>query len=117
LTELNKIFAAASGAQFQFGQVLKLYGQNFRELVTQDGTFYFKTHPLLSRHALYKKGLFILDFDSFKYVNLKNRDTKVKDDVQNKDEDVRRGLIQTECSVMVDHGGLTMKYVGNVSAT
>lgn len=117
LTELNKIFAATAGAQFQFGTVLKIYGQNFRELVTQDGTFYIKTHPLLSRHALYKKGLFILDFDSFKYVNMKNRDTKVKDDVQNKDEDVRRGLIQTECSVMVDHGGLTMKYIGNVSAT
>lgn len=115
LTEINKIISAAG--EFQFGTTLKVYGQNFRELVTQDGTFYFKTHPLLSQHALYKKGLFVIDFDAFKYVNLKNRDTKVKDDVQNKDEDVRRGLIQTEASVMVDHGGLTMKYIGNISAT
>lgn len=115
LTEINKIISGAG--EFQFGNTLKVYGQNFRELVTQDGTFYFKTHPLMSRHPLYKKGLFVLDFDSLKYVNLKNRDTKVKDDVQNKDEDVRRGLIQTECSLMVDHGGLTMKYIGNISAT
>jgi hypothetical protein len=115
LTELNKIFAASG--EFQFGNTLKVYGQNFRELVSQDGTYYFKTHPLLSRHGLYKNSLFVLDFDSFKYVNLKNRDTKVKDDVQNKDEDVRRGLIQTECSLMVDHGGLTMKYLGNIQAS
>ncbi len=115
LAEINKIFAAAG--TFQWGGTLKVYGQNFRTLETQDGTYLFKAHPLLSRHPLYKKGMFIIDFSSLKYVNLKNRDTKVKDDVQNKDEDVRRGLIQTECSVMVDHGGLTMKYVGNISKT
>lgn len=114
LGEINKILANAG--EFQFGTTLKVYGQNFRELVTQDGTFYFKTHPLLSRHPLYKYGMFVLDFDSIKYVNMKNRDTKVKDDVQNKDEDVRRGLIQTEASLLVDHGGLTMKYIGNVKA-
>lgn len=115
LGELNKIMAAAG--EFQFGTSLKVYGQNFRSLETHDGRLLFKSHPLMSRHPLYKYGMFVLDFDSLKYVNLKNRDTKVKDDVQNKDEDVRRGLIQTECSMMVDHGGLTMKYLGNVKQT
>lgn len=115
LGELNKIMAAAG--EFQFGTTVKVYGQNFRELETHDGRLLFKSHPLLSRHSLYKYGMFVLDFDAIKYTNMKNRDTKVKDDVQNKDEDVRRGLIQTECSLRVDHGGLTMKYLGNVKQT
>jgi hypothetical protein len=45
---------------------------------------------------------------------MKDRDTKTMDDVQQKDEDVRRGFIQTECSIMVDYGGLTMGYLGNI---
>ena len=43
--------------------------------------------------------------------------TKTYDDVQNRDEDVRRGYVQTECSLMVDYGGLTMAYLGNISKT
>jgi hypothetical protein len=61
--------------------------------------------------------MFVLDFSAIKYVALKNRDTKTKDDVQAKDEDVRRGFIQTECSLMLDGGGLSCAYVGNISAT
>ncbi len=34
-----------------------------------------------------------------------------------KDEDVRRGYFQTECSLMVDAGGLSQAYLGNISAT
>jgi hypothetical protein len=58
----------------------------------------------------------ILDFSSIKYVYLKGRDTKTQDDVQNRDEDVRRGFVQTECSLMLDRAGLTCAYVGNVVA-
>jgi hypothetical protein len=71
----------------------------------------------MSRHGLLQKGMFVLDFASVKYVALKGRDTRVKDDVQLKDEDVRRGFIQSEASIMVDRGGLTCAYLGNISAT
>ena len=36
---------------------------------------------------------------------------------QNKDEDVRRGFIQSDMGLMVDYGGLTNAYLGNISAT
>jgi hypothetical protein len=51
--------------------------------------------------------MFVLDFSVIKYTTMKGRpDAKVTDDVQLKDEDVRRGFIQTDCSLMVDGGGL-----------
>jgi hypothetical protein len=64
--------------------------------------------------GIYSKGMFVLDFASINYVYLKGRDTKVKDDIQNKGEDVRRGFIQTECSLALDRGGLTCAYLGNI---
>ncbi len=116
LLELSKVFDG-SYSRFVNDGVPKVYGLNLTKFVTPHGTLLVKTHPLLSRHGLYKKSMFVLDFDSIKYTVLKGRDTKVRDDVQAKDEDVRRGFIQTESSVMVDRGGMTMAYLGNISAT
>jgi hypothetical protein len=90
---------------------------NFMTMRLPMGTVMLKIHPLMSRHALYKKAMFVLDFDAIHYVAMRNRDTKSFDDVQAKDEDVRRGYWQTECGLEVDYGGLTMAYLGNISAT
>lgn len=99
------------------GATTKVYGMDLTEFVMPNGRVLFRTHPLMSRHGLYKKSAFIVDFDSLKYAALPGRDTKARDDVQAKDEDVRRGFFQTECSIRVDRGGLTMAYLGNISAT
>jgi hypothetical protein len=113
--ELSKVFAAA--VDFQVKDVIKVYGLDFQEFITPFGRILLRRHPLLSIHPRYKKSAFVIDFDAFKYVYLRGRDTKTMDDVQTKDEDLRRGYIQTECSIMVDYGGLTMAYLGNISAT
>lgn len=115
LMELQKIFD--SEFTRQISHTTSVYGMNLTEFVMPHGRVYIKTHPLLSRHALWKKSALVLDFDAIKYVSMRNRDTKVKDDVQAKDEDVRRGFIQTECSMEVLYGGLTMAWLGNISAT
>lgn len=116
LNALNKVIAADSHVQINYSGVIKTYGMSFMEYVLPQGRLLLKTHPLLNRHSLYSKSMFILDFASISYVPLRNRDTKVKDDVQAKDEDVRRGFIQTECSMAVDRGGLTCGYLGNIVA-
>lgn len=116
-TELGKSIQAATGIKMELGSVIKLWGMNFQELVMPFGRLLLKSHPLLSVHPLYRKSLFILDFSAIKYVALKGRDTQVKDDVQTKDEDVRRGFVQTECSIMIDGGGLSCAYIGNISTT
>jgi len=118
--ELSKIFAEE--VQYNVSNKVTVYGLDFQEFNFPVGRVLVKVHPLMSQHTgtgglRQERAAYILDFDALKYVSLKNRDTKTKDDVQNKDEDVRRGFIQTECSIMVDYGGLTMGYLGNISAT
>lgn len=114
MNNLAKIFSTITNVHFNVKDSVKVYGMEFNEFRLPMGKILFKAHPLLSRHALYKNSMFILDFDAVKYVALKNRDTKPHDDVQAKDEDVRRGYFQTECSLMVDYGGLTCGYLGNI---
>jgi len=120
LNGLNKAITKASGAsgtQIFWGQTEKYWGMNFRELVFPQGRLMLKTHPLLSRHSLYTNSMFILDFAAIQYVPLAGRDTKAMDDVQTKEEDVRRGFWQTECSCMVDYAGQTLGYIGGFGAT
>jgi len=115
--ELGKVFNAATNIHINTTEKVKVYGIGFQEVTLPSGRLLIKTHPLLSRHGLYKKSGFVLDFDAFKWAPLEGRDTKTKDDVQNDDEDVRRGFVQTEAGIEVGYGGLTMAYLGNISAT
>ena len=116
IIELSKVFV--NEVTFNVTNTVKVYGMDFQEFLMPGGKVLIKSHPLLSRHGLYKKSAFILDFDAVKYVTEKGRpDAKVKDDVQTEEEDVRRGYIQSDGSLMVDYGGLTCAYLGNISAT
>jgi hypothetical protein len=115
--ELGKIFNNAPNVHINSSERVKVYGIHFQEFITPQGRVLFKTHPLLSRHGLYKKSMFVIDFDALKWAPLEGRDTKAHDDVQAKDEDVRRGFFQTEGGIEVGYGGLTMAYLGNISAT
>ena len=108
-----------------WGGPVKVYGMNLRELILPQGRLLVRSHPLLNRHGTYVAGTWtpgiynsscwIIDFSVLEYVTLKGRDTRTKDDVQNDDEDVRRGFIQSDCSLQVDKGGLTCGYLGGVT--
>jgi hypothetical protein len=115
--QLGLVFNAATNVHINTTERVRVYGIDFQEMILPQGRVMWKIHPLMSRHGLYKKSMFVLDFDAIKYVAMRNRDTKAHDDVQAKDEDVRRGYFQTECSLEVSNGGLTMAYLGNISAT
>ena len=116
LIELSKVFA--DEVVFQVSNTVKVYGLDFQEFRLPNGTVMLRSHPLLSRHGLYKKSMFVVDFDALKYTTQEGRpDGRAKDDVQTDDEDVRRGFWQTDCSLTVDYGGLSMAYLGNISST
>jgi hypothetical protein len=116
LIELSKIFA--NEVVYQVQGTVKNYGMDFTEFRLPNGTLMLKSHPQLSRHGLYKKSCFVLDFDAIKYVKQTGRPNGTpKDDVQNKDEDVRRGFIQSDAGLECDYGGLTCAYLGAISAT
>ncbi len=117
-TEMGKVIQGTTGIKMELGNTIKMWGIDFQEFIMPMGRLLLKSHPLLSRHPRYTKSAFILDFSSVKYVTMTGRpDGKVKDDVQADDEDVRRGYIQSDCSIMVDGGGLSCAYLGNISAT
>lgn len=109
LNTINKI-AAASG-QVQFVETVKLYGMNLTKWVTPQGTFYFKTHPLLNRHPVYTNSMFIIDPTGITWSPL--RDTNFKDGIQDPDEDIQKGQWLTEGTIEFNHLQ-TMKYLGNV---
>jgi hypothetical protein len=113
--ELGKIMNANTNVRINSTERVKVYGIHFQELLLPQGRILFKTHPLLSRHSVYTKSCFVLDFDAIKWAPMDGRDTKAKDDVQTEDEDVRRGFFMTEGGLEVDYGGLTMAYLGNIN--
>lgn len=132
LNALNKMVnrqsaggTAAGPTNVQWGGPVKAYGMNLRELILPQGRLLVRSHPLLNRHGryvsttwtpgIYNASCWILDFASIEYVTLKGRDTRTKDDVQLPDEDVRRGFIQSDCSIQLDRGGLTCTYLGGVN--
>lgn len=112
---LNNMVLNHASTQVSWGAKVNWYGMNLREFIMPQGRLLFRTHPLLNRHPLYTKSMWIIDFASLAYVTLKGRDTKAHDDVQTKEEDLRRGFFQTDCSLMVDRGGMTCGYLGNVN--
>jgi hypothetical protein len=117
LNELNKVIQGDSNVQIQYGGQIKVFGMNMREFILPQGRLLFRTHPLLNRHAVYKSSMWITDFSSLRWVPMRNRDTRFKDNIQNNDEDTRKGEWRTEAGLQVDFGGLTNGYLGNVSAT
>lgn len=116
LIELNKIIAKDSNSEVQFGEVIKLYGMELKEVRLPQGTFFIRTHPLMNRHSTYTKSMFILDFSAIKYRPMKERDTKAYDDIQNKGEDAKRGYWMTDAAPSVHYGGLTQGYLGNITS-
>ena len=114
LNTLNKMIQTDSNTQIQFGGVIKQFGMNFREFILPQGRLFLRTHPLMNRHPLYREAMFIVDFSALRWRPLKNSDTKFMDNIQNKDEDLRRGQWLTEGGLEVRFGGLTCGYLGEI---
>lgn len=120
LNFINKKIMSASGQaalNVNFSGNTKVYGMNFTEFVIPQGRLLVKVHPLFNRNTLYRNSMMIMDFSAVKWRPLRNRDTKFMDDIQTKDEDVRRGQWITEGGIEVDYGGLTCGYIGGLNAT
>lgn len=115
LNALNLMIQTDGNTQIQWGGVIKQFGMNFREFIMPQGRLFIRTHPLLNRHGMYDNSMFVVDFSSIRWRPMKNRDTKFQDDIQNKDEDLRRGQWLTEAGLEVRYGGLTNAYVGLIA--
>lgn len=113
LNSLNKL--AVNSGQIQYVEEVKLFGMTLSRWRLPQGQFLIRTHPLMNRHGLYKNSMFIIDPTAIIYRPL--RDTRFKDNIQDNDEDRRRGQWLTEAGIEVQYGGTTMKYLGNFVVT
>jgi hypothetical protein len=110
LNKINKMAAAAG--DINFSETVKLYGMNLTKWVTPQGSFYFKSHPLMNQHPNLSKSIFITDPTGIRYRPL--RDTKPMDNIQETDEDTDKGQWLTEAGFEFNYME-GMKYLGNVA--
>lgn len=116
LNALNKMAATEDNVRFNMNATVKQYGMELRELILPQGRILLRSHPLLNQHAVYSKSMWLVDFSAIKWCPLKGSDTKHFDNVQAKDDDSIRGYWLTEAGLMVDFGGLSCGYLGNIVA-
>ena len=119
LNGFNKVIQNAGSAntgldRVQYRADESVYGTRFMRYRVPQGDLFLKVHPLMNRIAQLNNSFLILDQSALKYVCLRGRDTKFKDNVQENDEDAMRGLWMTECSTQLDHGGVTCGLVNNL---
>jgi hypothetical protein len=112
LNTLNQIAKASTSSRIVFSEMVKQYGMDLQKWILPQGTLYVKTHPLLNNHPRYSASMFVFDFASIKYRFV--RDTFFKDNVQNNDEDRKKGQWLTECGLEFEHEK-TMAYLGNLT--
>lgn len=112
MTAISK--AAAAAGTVNFGETVKVYGMNLVKLVIPQGTFYFKTHPLMNQHPRYKGSMYIIHGGGIRYRPLQGRDTKAEDNIQTPGTDAKEGQWLTEAGFEFDHLE-TMMYLGAVS--
>jgi hypothetical protein len=115
LNELNKIVLGSG--DMVWGEKITTLGLTLRELIIPQGTLYVRTHPQFNRHSWLQNSAMLVDFSALRWRHTKGRDTKFMDNIQAKDEDLRRGQWFTEGGLEVWYGGMSLGYLGNISAT
>lgn len=111
LNAINRIASGGANTHINHTESVKVYGMDLQKWIMPQGSFYFKTHPLMNLHPIYNNSMFVLDPSSIKYRYL--RDTNFKDNIQANDSDTKKGMWLTEAGMEV-HNEQGMAYLGNV---
>lgn len=111
LNSVNKMIADKNNVRVNYEGTVKQYGMNLQSFVTPQGVFYIKSHPLLNTHPRYTNSMFVLNGAGLRYRYL--QDTKAQENIQNNDEDTKKGQWLTEAGLEVNHEP-TFAYLGNV---
>lgn len=112
LNRLNKIAKAESSTRINFDGTIRVFGMELQRWILPQGTLYVRTHPLMNTHTLFTKAMFVIDPSNIIYRPMRNRDTKMMDNIQANDADTRKGQWMTEAGVEYHHLK-TMQYHGN----
>lgn len=108
---LNRLVTADSSTRVNYQGEVSAWGMNLSKFRIPQGTLYFKTHPLLNVHPTYKASMFVTNPAGMIWRPLKNRDTKVEQNIQPNDADYRKDQFLTEAGLEL-HFERTFAYIG-----
>lgn len=111
LNAVNKLARTSASTRVNFNGTVKAYGMKLQEWIIPQGTLFLRTHPLMNIHPVFKYSAFVVNPRGLIYRHL--RDTDFKDNIQDNDEDTKKGQWLTECGLEVHHEK-TMGYFGNM---
>lgn len=103
LNTLNKIAKDSNSTRINFDKTIEMWGMNLQRWIFPQGTIFLRTHPLMNVHPLFKKGAFVLNGAGLIWRPLRNRDTKMRDNIQQNDADAQEGEWLTEGGVEFHH--------------
>lgn len=111
LMMLNKLVRDGTNTRINHDGVIKAYGMELMKWTIPQGTFAFKTHPLLNVHPRYTYSMFIINPAGIVRRPLRGRDTKEEKNIQANDADLQKNQWIDEIG-MEFHHERTMAYIG-----
>jgi len=111
LNWLNKLRKNATGSFITYNGTINFFGMKLQEWTIPQGTIYFKSHPLMNVHPVFKNSMFIVNAAGIIYRPLGGRDTKLEKDIQDNDADYVKDQWLTECGFEF-HFERTFGYIG-----
>ena len=87
-------------------------GFNFFSWESPFGIVHFKTHPLFNSHQITRGSGYIIDVGNLKYQHLNDRDTKLRENIQDNDTDAREDEWFTEHTLELKRPETMFKFEG-----
>jgi len=103
LRQLQIACEAKPNSQITFAGGIQTYGMDFQKVITPQGTFYFKTHPLFNTHPVHTYSMLVLNPKGLldRYL----RKTTFEDNIQLPGDDFHKGQWLTESGPEVHFEG------------
>lgn len=111
LTSLAKMVRDGS-AHINYEGPVSFYGVDFEKYKIPQGTFMFKSHPLMNVHPVHTYSMFVMPGNGITWRPLKGRDTKTQKNIQPNDADFKKDQWLTEGGFEF-HFERTWAYIGN----
>jgi len=96
LNAFQKAIRDSNGVRITYNGAVKFYGMKLLEFQIPQGTFFLKSHPFLNTDPVYNKSMFVTNGRGIIRRPLKNRDTKIQQNIQANDADLRKDQWLTE---------------------
>ena len=112
INTLNKLVEANDSTRVNYQGEITAWGMKLMKFTIPQGTLFFKTHPLLNVHPVYKDSMFVTNPSGVIWRPLSGRDTKLEQNIQANDADFRKDQWITEGGMEL-HYERTFAYIGN----